>query len=91
MIIKTISLLDNEISEIQLINAKIISLKSLIKEFAAEDNDFVLSKLINELGKTQILYDTWFTEIQAKNQIKTKPSNRWNVDFATKQLQLLEN
>jgi CXXX repeat modification system protein len=90
MIIKTISLLDDEVSQIKHFNAKLVSLKNLIKEFSPGDNDFVFTKLINELSETQVDYDQWFTTMQNKYKVETSSSNSWNVDFDKKELQLLK-
>jgi len=90
MVIKAVSLSDDEVSQIKHFNAKLVSLKNLIKEFSPGDNDFVFTKLINELSETQINYDQWFTTMQNKYKIETNSSNSWNVDFEKKELQLLK-
>lgn len=90
MVIKTVSLLNDEVSQIKHFNAKLVSLKNLIKEFSPGDNDFVFTKLINELSEAQISYDQWFTTMQNKYKIETNSSNSWNVDFEKKELQLLK-
>lgn len=89
MIITTTKLTDEETLEIQHLNAKLVSLKNLIKEFLPGDNDFVFTKLINELSEAQINYDQWFTTMQNKYSIQTQPSNNWSVDFGKKELQLI--
>ena len=90
MVIKTVSLLDDEVSQIKQFNAKLVSLKSLIKKFSPGDNDFVFTKLINELSEAQINYDQWFITMQNKYKIETNSSNSWSVDFSKKELQLVQ-
>lgn len=90
MIINSITLLDEEVLKIKQLNARIVSLKNLIKEISPGDNDFVFTKLINELSEAQIDYDQWFSNMQNKYNIQTNSDNRWNVDFAKKELQLLQ-
>jgi len=91
MIVNKIKLSDIEADEIKTLNAKMVSLKNLIKDLAADSSDHLFSRFITELSKTQILYDDWFIKIQEKNNIKTDASNSWNVDFNLKELQLLKN
>ncbi len=89
MVINTIKLTDEEVTEIQHLNAKLVSLKNLIREFSPGDNDFVFTKLINELSEAQINYDQWFDNMQNKHNVQTQSSNSWNVDFSRKELQLI--
>lgn len=84
---KEFDLTEAESGEIQLLNAKLISVKNLIKE--SSDNEALFSRLMDQLAKTQIDYDGWFDKMQTKFNVTTNPSQRWNVDFKARKLQLL--
>ena len=77
---------DRQISEIQLLNAKMVSIKNLMKE---TDNEAMFSRLVNELAKAQLEYDNWFNNMQIELNVVTRPDQNWNVDFKAKKLQLL--
>lgn len=83
------NLTDDQVQEIQFLNAKLVSIKNLTKEALGEGNQFLYDKLIAEVAKTQIEYDHWFEVRQAELNIVTRSDQRWNVDFQRKLLQLL--
>ncbi len=78
-----------QVTEIQVLNAKMVGIKGLIKEATAEGNDALFTRLIGELAKVQIEYDGWFEKMQEIFKVSTRSDQRWNVDFKAKKLQLL--
>lgn len=82
-------LTQEDTSEIQILNAKMVSLKNLVKETMLEGNSLVTERLTTELAKTQIEYDGWFDRMQTKFAVSTRPDQHWNVDFKARKLQLL--
>lgn len=82
-------LTDEETKEIQILNAKMVTIKNMVKEASADGDDALFSKLMDELSKTQISYDSWFDKMQTKFNIVTNQNQQWNVDFKNKILQLL--
>jgi len=83
------NLTDAQVQEIQLLNAKLVSIKNMAREAIGEGNAFLFDKLIIEVSKTQIDYDKWFEDRQREIGVVTRPDQRWNVDFKEKKLQLL--
>ena len=86
---KEFDLTKEQTSEIQLLNAKLISLKTLYKESLIEGNSLLSEKLIVELSKVQISYDNWFNLIQTTLNVSTTSNQSWNVDFNSNKLQLI--
>lgn len=82
-------LTNEQVSEIQILNAKMVSVKGLIKEASTDGNNSLFSRLIEELAKIQVQYDGWFESMQELHKVSTRSDQRWNVDFKAKKLQLL--
>jgi len=78
-----------QVSEIQVLNAKIVALKGLVREVALEGDSALLDKLTTEMAKSQISYDNWFESRQMELGVNTRSDQHWNVDFKLKKLQLL--
>ena len=91
MIVQEYDLTEEEATEIQAKNAKLVSIRNLIATLQDPVSTFVYEKLITSLADFQLEYDKWFTEMETKHTIETTTDNQWNVDFAEKKLQLLRN
>lgn len=90
MLIKEVTLTDDEVSRIQDYNTELVTLRNLIVEMNENTSEFIFNKVMTNLKTAQLNYDGWFTEMQTKHQINTQSDNKWNVDFAAKKLQLLK-
>lgn len=86
---KTINLTEEQVSTIQSLNYKLVTLRNLIRGFQEDDSEYAYEKASDDLYETQVLYDTWFEKIGKDNGIVTTPENRWEVDFEKQELNLL--
>lgn len=82
-------LTDEHVAEMKKYNSRLVALKNLIKEFGSDDSQEAFTKTVDELAKTQELYDGWFAARQEEFKVTTRPEQRWNVDFDNKKLQLI--
>lgn len=82
-------LTEKQVNEIKNLNARLVSIKTLLKEFTIEDNRDSFNLLVDELGLTQQKYEDWFVNIGKDLQIETTPEQKWNVDFDRSKIQLI--
>ena len=57
---------------------------------AAEKKDQMQDKMISELGKTKLKLQAWWDKMYAKYNWKSVEGNKWNIDFQTCEIYIIE-
>jgi CXXX repeat modification system protein len=73
---------EGEKNEIKLIFQRLKGLQELAK--IVDSNDATLyEKMIDDLGKTRMRFDSWWNEMYKKYHWKEVEGKKWQIDFAT--------
>ena len=86
-------LTEQERDEIQHLNYRRQTLKTLFRSFAEEENEInpgLYDKLIEDMTQTEQRYDTWFRQEAQQHGWDRADGASWSVDFESCEVFLVE-
>ncbi len=88
-IVKTFEISEEESKKIKNLFHRLVSLRNLVKtSVTAEEEEF--EPLMQKLTEAQVRYDTWFESMANHFGVVTTEKNRWEMNFDTRKLTLVE-
>lgn len=60
-------------------------------EFEENSKNKIYEKIVEDLGKTKVKFESWWEEKSKKYQWKLIDGNQWTIDFKTCEIFLVEN
>lgn len=54
------------------------------------DNEELYEKLVADMGKTSILFESWWQRMAEKYRWKSSETGHWEIDFSTNEIHLCD-
>ena len=87
---RTFPLSDAQVVVIRDLNSKYLAIQDIVSNWKADGPEATFDLILGKLGQAKYAYDEWFTQMETTLKVNTTPTQKWNVDFAKKELQLID-
>lgn len=89
IVVKTFEISEEETLKIKKLYHRLVTLRNLVKT-SVTSGDEEFEPLMEKLTEVQVAYDAWFQDKERDLKVLTSERNRWDMNFETRKLSLME-